>query len=308
MQEFSLKQLEVFVTVASLGSFTRAAQTLYLTQSTVSAHIRTLERALGGPLFQRGIHRQSCLTWRGEAALPVAKEILERCCALKASVQPCGEGETLELAASTVPAQCLLPELMAGFSRRRPGCKFRLQKGDSTQVHCLLEQGKAGIGFVGSILEQDHYSYEPIFRDRLVVVTANTPRFRTLYEQGTLGRVLLREPMLLREPGSGTRQRFEAYLLQMEIDPSSLHIVAQIDQTDALLGAVAAGLGISVCSALAARDRLEQGRLLAFELETGGFCRNLYLAVRKERMLTPFELDFCQFVREKTLKLEEESI
>ena len=270
MVEFNLKQLEVFVTVARLGSFTRAAQALYLTQSTVSAHIQALERALGGPLFQRTTRRQICLTWQGEAALPMAREILDRCQALQGLAGPGGEGETLDLAASTVPAQCLLPGLMAGFSRLRPGCRFRLRKGDSAQVHRLLEEGTVAVGFVGAALEPD------------------------------LGRALLGEPMLCREPGSGTRQRFDAYLEQLGVEPAGLRIVAQIDQPDALLGAVASGLGVAVCSALAARDRLEQGSLLSFQMEEEGCRRSLYLVTRRDRILTELEAEFCRFVREGT--------
>ena len=210
MVEFNLKQLEVFVTVARLGSFTRAAQALYLTQSTVSAHIQALERALGGPLFQRTTRRQICLTWQGETALPIAREILDHCQALQSLSGPGGEGETLDLAASTVPAQCLLPGLMAGFSRLRPGCRFRLRKGDSAQVHRLLEEGTVAVGFVGAALEPEQCLYEPVLQDQLVLVTANTARFRALRDQGVLGRALLGEPMLCREPGSGTRQRFDA--------------------------------------------------------------------------------------------------
>lgn len=298
MLEFSLKQLEIFATVARVGSFTGAAQELYLTQSTVSAHIQALEHALGGPLFQRSARRQVCLTWQGEAVLPVAREILDRCRTLEGIIRPCEEGATLHLAASTVPAQCLLPGLMAGFSKKRPGCRFRLRKGDSDQVHRLLEEGSVAIGFAGAALDSERFSYEPVLRDRLVLIAANTLRFRTLRDQGTLGRELLGEPMLCREVGSGTRQRFDTYLERIGMDPCSLHVVAQIDQPDAILGAVSAGLGVSVCSALAAQDRLEQGSLLSFELEEEGCCRSLYLVTRRDRVLTDLEACFCHFVRE----------
>ena len=297
MVEFNLKQLEVFVTVARLGSFTQAAQALYLTQSTVSAHIQALERGLGGPLFQRGARRQVCLTWLGERALPMAWEILDRCRGLQALAQSDGE-EVLTLAASTVPAQCLLPALMAGFSKCRPGCRFRLRKGDSAQVHRLLEEGSASIGFVGAALDQAAYRYQPVLEDKLVLVTANLPRFRALRERGAMGRALLEEPMLCREPGSGTRQRFDAYLERLGIQPSELRVVAQIDQPEAILGAVESGLGVSVCSALVVQDRVERGSLLTFELEEEGFHRSLYLAVRRERELSPLELAFCHFVEE----------
>ena len=298
MLEFNLKQLEVFVAVASLGSFTRATQTLYLSQSTISAHIQALERALGGALFRRGARRQVCLTRQGEDALPIAREILDRCRILEGIVQPSGEGEILDLASSTVPAQCLLPGLMTGFSRQRPGCKFHIRKGDSAQVHRLLEEGSIGLGFVGAALDPRHYLYEPVLQDRLVLITANTPRFRSLREQGVLGRDLLGEPILCREPGSGTRQRFDAYLERVGMKPGALHVIAQIDQPDTILGAVVSGLGVSVCSILTVRDRLEQGSLLSFELEEGGCCRSLYLVTHREHILTDLEQDFCRFVRE----------
>ena len=298
MLEFSLKQLEVFVTVARLGSFTRAAQVLYLTQSTVSAHIQALERTLGGPLFQRSSRRQVCLTWQGEAALPVAREILNRCRTLEGIVRPRADGETLHMAASTVPAQCLLPGLMADFSRQHPGCRFRLRKGDSDQVHRLLEEGSVGLGFAGAALDPERFLYEPVLQDKLVLITANTPRFRTMQEQGVLGRELLGEPILCREAGSGTQQRFDAYLKQIGMDLGSLYVVAQIDQPDTILSAVADGLGVSVCSALAARDRLEQGSLLSFELEEESCCRNLYLVICRDHVLTDLEESFCRFIRE----------
>ena len=202
------------------------------------------------------------------------------------------------MAASTVPAQCLLPGLMADFSRQHPGSRFRLRKGDSDQVHRLLEEGSVGLGFAGSALDQERFLYEPVFRDKLVLITANTLRFRTMREQGVLGRELLGEPILCREAGSGTQQRFDAYLERIGMDPDSLHVVAQIDQPDVILGAVAAGLGVSVCSALAARDRLEQGSLLSFELEEESCCRNLYLVICRDHVLTDLEESFCRFIRE----------
>lgn len=298
MAELSLKQLEVFAAVVREGSFTQAARSLYLTQSTVSAHIRALEQNLGGALFQRSVHRQAGLTRLGEAALPKVMEILEGCQALQRLTQPSGEGETLSLAASTVPAQCLLPALMAGFTRQRPSCRYRLQKGDSAQVHLLLERRAARIGFVGAILDESHCIYEALAQDNLVLVTANTPRFRSLRDQGILGQALLEEPMLCREDGSGTGRRFEDYLAQVGFDPERLHIIARIDQPEVILGAVESGLGVTVCSALSARERVERGRLLAFAL--GQVCcrRDLYLVIRREMEPSPLEQEFLRFARE----------
>ena len=116
MSEFSLKQIQVFVAVAELGSFTQAAQALFLSQSTVSAHLATLETALSARLLDRDARRRVRLTPEGERVYPAAKKILADCAALEEVLQnQDGAGLPLLLGASTVPAQYLLPELLAQY-------------------------------------------------------------------------------------------------------------------------------------------------------------------------------------------------
>ena len=295
MLEFNLKQLEAFVAAAEQGSFTRAAQSLYLTQSTVSAHIQTLEKALGQTLFRRDARRAVSLTEAGRAVYPRAREILSRCQSLQGLFREEGQPDLLELAASTVPCQCLLPGLMAGFLAARPGCRYQLRKGDSAQVHRWLAAGEARLGFVGARLEPQRFRYQPLLQDRLVLVTANTPRFRALWDDGVLGTALLEEPMIVREEGSGTRQRFDAYLREIGRDPDTLQIVAEIDQPDIILSAVASGVGVAVSSRLAARESLDAGRLLAFDLDTRGYYRELCLTCLQDTALTPLEQAFWNY-------------
>lgn len=295
MLEFNLRQLEAFVAAAETGSFTRAAQALYLTQSTVSAHIQALEKALGQPLFYRDARKAITLTEAGKAAYPRAREILSRCQAFQTAFLDPSRGQTLELAASTVPCKCLLPQLMAGFLARHTNCRYQLRKGDSTQVHRWLADGQARLGFVGARLDEGQFRYQPLLRDKLVLVTANTDHYRTLQVEGRLGRDLLREPLILREDGSGTRRWFDAYLQRTGVDREELRIVAEIDQPETILSSVASGMGVSVCSALAARDSMEAGRLLAFDLDADGFYRELCLAVLRETVLSPLEQAFWDY-------------
>ena len=120
MRDINLKQLEVFVTTAEYGSFTRAADVLYLSQSTVSSHIRSLEETLGVLLFDRAARRRVALTEAGKRIYPTAREIVDRCRALQSNL-PEREGNLLTGGVSTVPAQYLIPRLLADFSRQRPG-------------------------------------------------------------------------------------------------------------------------------------------------------------------------------------------
>lgn len=299
MPDFNLRQLEVFVTVAELGSFTKASQALFLSQSTVSSHIQFLERSLGITLFARDVKKKITLTEAGQAIYPHAKGILERCRFLTEAVVSNQEQQELLIAASTVPSQCILPELMAAFLTNHASCRYHLQKCDSAQTHQLLMQRQAQIGFVGAILNQAEFDYYPLVQDKIVMLTANNDHFRSLQDQHALGYDLLAEPMVAREQGSGTMAQFQAYLTQLEMDIRSLRIVAQIDQPEAVLNAVESGLGVTVYSELAVKDRLQAGKLLAFELNSDSFYRKLYLVTMRYATFTPLEQAFIDFTKDR---------
>ena len=167
MLDINLKQLEVFVTTAEYGSFTRAADVLYLSQSTVSSHIRSLEETLGVLLFDRAARRRVALTEAGKRIYPTAREIVDRCRALQSNL-PEREGNLLTVGASTVPAQYLIPRLLADFSRQRPDCQFLLRRGDSAGIHELLRSGQIAVGFVGMRMDEKAFRYVPLL-DGVVV-------------------------------------------------------------------------------------------------------------------------------------------
>ena len=104
MLDINLRQLEVFAVTAEYGSFTRAADVLYLSQSTVSSHIRGLEETLGTPLFDRSARRKVVLTEEGKRIYPTVREIVDRCRRLQDAL-PETAGTILTVGASTVPAQ-----------------------------------------------------------------------------------------------------------------------------------------------------------------------------------------------------------
>jgi len=295
MLDINLKQLEAFVTTAEYSSFTKAAEALYLTQSTVSAHISALEQVLQVRLIQRGSRRRVQLTNEGKQAYDMAKEILNRCHSLQnlgTAIEQC----QLAVGASSVPSQYLLPELMSGFSAENPESRYVLQRGDSDRIHRLLKQGDVRIGFVGAAMDRENYHYHAVVGDRLVLITANTEAYRKLKRSGTTGRELLHQPMILREESSGTRKAMEAYLSRCGISPRSLDLVAQIDNTEAIKSSVSRGIGISVVSELTVREEVAAEKLLSFDLDSGGVFRNIYLCWRKDATLTSVEKKFVEYV------------
>lgn len=294
MLDFTLKQLEVFMAAAEYASFTRAAEALYLTQSTVSAHIQGLERALGAPLFLRSAHRRVTLTEVGKQTYTAAQDILSRCTRLR-SAPADSPAPMLALGASTVPAQYLLPQLLAGFSKQRPDCRFLLKRGDSVQVHRMLRSGEVQAGFVGMVLDEWEYEYLPVLEDKLVLVTENAPRFQTLRADGGLA-LLLAEPVVAREENSGTWRTVENWLRQREVPPERLHILARMENPEAIRQAVARGMGVSVLSSLAAEEDVAAGRLLSFDLDREGVWRRLYLAVSRDSQEDEVRRGFVEFV------------
>lgn len=296
MLEISLKQLEAFVATAEFNSFTRAAEELYLTQSTVSAHIRSLEQTLGTVLIQRGARKHIALTEEGKRVYSGAKDVLSRCEALQTLTENVHSGE-LSLGASTVPAQYLLPALMSGFMRRYSESRYLLKRGDSVEIHKLLERGDVRIGFVGTALDRQNYVYHTLTEDRLVLITANTEHYHALRESGTAGRDLLEEPMILREESSGTRRAMEAYLKHSRIPREKLRTVACMDNPEAIKSSVSQGMGVSVISQMAVQEEVASGRLLAFDLDPEGAFRKIYVTWRKGTALSETEQRFISYIR-----------
>ena len=298
MLNINLKQLEAFVTTAEYSSFTKAAEELFLTQSTISSHISALEKTLGVRLIQRSARQRVTLTKEGELVYRDAKDILERCQALQ-DLKKQSHQNQLIIGASSVPGQCLMPEIMADFLSLCPDCHYVQLRGDSIRIHQYLAQGKAHLGFVGVASNPREYHYHPIAEDRLVLITANKEPYLSMHRSGTSGLELLDRPMILREENSGTRQEMERYLQNLHIAPEKLNVIAQIDNPEAIRSSVSRGLGVSIMSVLAAREYLLSGRLLSFELGDQGAYRNIYLVWRKDAILCPAEQTFLEFVKKR---------
>jgi len=300
MLKINLKQLEAFVATAEFSSFTKASEELFLTQSTVSSHISALESTLGIRLIQRSARQRVALTKEGELVYREAREILDRCQALQDLKNQTHENR-LVIGASSVPGQCLMPEIMGDFLAVSPDCHYVQLRGDSIRIHQYLAQGKANLGFVGMAANPKEYHYHPVAEDRLVLITANREPYQTMHRNGTSGLELLGMPMILREKNSGTRQEMEQYLRSCQIDPGSLNVIAQIDNPEAIRSSVSRGLGVSVMSVLAAREYLFSERLLSFELGNQGAFRKIYLTWRKDALLSAAEQKFLEFIKSRPM-------
>ena len=134
MSNINLKQLEVFAAVVEYGSFTEAANQLYMAQSTVSSHIHALEEILQTSLFHRGTKKNGTLTDDGKRVYQLARDVLEKCRALETGLVEEKRSE-LRIGASTAPSCQLVPSFVAAFSRRRSDCCVSLRHGEIGRAH-----------------------------------------------------------------------------------------------------------------------------------------------------------------------------
>ena len=297
MLDISIRQLEVFVATAEYCSFTKAAEDLHLTQSTVSMHIRTLEELLGACLIERGARKKVILTEEGKRVYSTAKDILSRMEALQEGRTE-GREEPLRIGTSTVPAQYLLPKLLSGYMKKHPQTKYILRRGDSEQVLNCLKKGEVRIGFTGYKNRDRSLIFQEIARDHLVLITENSEAFRALQEEGKTGQDLLHLPMIAREESSGTQHAADAFLQRLGV--RDVNIVARMDNPESIKISVGEGMGVSMISDLAVSAEVRAGKLLAFPFAPEAEERKLYVVWPKDTLLSAAELRFIQYVKAQT--------
>lgn len=313
------RQLEIFVSVYRLRNFSRAGEALFLSQPTISNQINCLEEELGVKLFDR-TSRQIIPTESARTFYSYALKMLDlRERAIFALSKNKEIGGRLEIAASTIPSQYLLPGPMKSFQEKNPNVSFLMNKGDTEEVTKGLLEMKYEIGIVGARLDLSNLNYEKLTQDKLVLITQNMAVDRVeaidlrdgiqgdLTEEKIPLESLLDKKFIVREPGSGTRLAFEMALKEKGLDPDVLQIVAEMNNLESIKQAVREGLGVSVVSSLSVEDYLKCGWVKAYAVEGLNLERDFYLITHKNRTLSPCAAAFQRHILEYyNGKLEED--
>lgn len=294
-----LKQMEVFVAVAECQSFSRAAELLYLSQPTVSAHIMSLEKELNTKLFTRNT-KDVYLTEQGVRLYPCAREMVKLQKKIEGmfAEEIAGEEKPLRIAASTVPSQYLLPDLLAVFKEKYPQQQFEIREDDSAGVLEAVEQHRADLGFTGTVPERKNIWCLPFYEDELTIILPDTEHYRKIIGQQSGLKWILSEPVIFREEGSGTRKEAEKQLRNAGIDPDRLHVVATVKSTEAIKKSVKNGIGITVISKLAARDEIESGAVLEYPLGKSRTTRKINLICENREQLPKSAERFIRTVKQ----------
>jgi DNA-binding transcriptional LysR family regulator len=290
-----LRQLEIFIKVAELGSFSKAADALFLTQPTVSEHIKSLEDELGVRLLDR-LGRGAAVTKGGALLQGYAQRLLalsrETRQAME-SFQGRMSGELL-VGASTIPGEYILPALIGRFKEKFPDIAITLLIGDSQAVTEWVAEGRAEVGVVGARSGHRGIDFRELLPDDIVLIVSPAHPWQGR-KQVTLEE-LRAEPLLLRERGSGTRAALEAALVQAGADIAAFRVVGEMGSTQAIKQAVKAGVGVSLVSRRAVEEECRAASVWGLRVKDLKITRAFYLATHRERSRSPLAEAFRAFV------------
>ena len=292
------KQLQSFVSVVKYKSFTQAAQHLYLSQPTISAHVSQLENELGNRLI---IHttKNIEITPKGLEIYEYAVNILN----LRDRMVELCHSQTqtiIHVGASTIPSTYILPDILAEFGSLYADTYFSLHQNNSQGIIDGVKEGLFDVGLIGMPAKDDTLECIPFSQDQMVLITPANEHYLELKQQKDFSVLdLLKEPIILREKGSGSKKTADHFLNKIGVSENDLQIVARINDQEAIKNLVAGGLGISILSEIAARSFITEKRVLGFPLSDHQITRNLYVIFQKSHISDSYINAFVQFIIKK---------
>lgn len=244
------KQLEAFVAVVDYGSFSEAARRLYLTQPTISAHIRSLEDELHMKLIIRTT-KKTTITAKGYQLYDSAVRILE-----------------------------IRNNLLENFT--------------GAHKHMI------DLALVGQNTRDESCVFIPFCHDELIIATPVTDHYLALTDRETpaIFHDFLKDPIILREKGSGTKKEMDLFLERTGITTGNLNVIARMNDLESIKKSIVNGLGISILSSRSVNDLQRTKQILVFPLEEAAHKRSFYIVYSKNRILNPHVKQFVQFVRD----------
>lgn len=291
-----IRKIEAFAKVYENRSFSRAGKELYLSQPTISAHVAALEQELEVQLFDR-IGRTVVPTKAGDVLYQHAKRIFEASELAISEIRKLQDRITgkLDLGGSTIPANYILPPLLARFWQTYPEVIMDLHIGDTEDIVSRVRDNALMLGVVGGHFEAPDLHFEPIATDSLMLVM--TPALKERHAHLGAEELLRSLPWVIREEGSGTRMAMSRSLAGFSIDVNSLRTVMMVRNAGAMARCLSAGMGAAITSAITVAPELRSGQLVSVDLPGLQMKRSFYVVFNTKRSLFPAALRLIEFLK-----------
>lgn len=292
------RQLQIIEAVARLGSVTRAAEELGLSQPAVSMQLKQIEERVGLPLLRRS-GRLFVATEAGEEIVRSARQVAQTLADLDDALHRLRGLERGHLRLGVVStANYFLPDYLVAFRRRHPGITVTLHVANRDQVVQALEDNLVEIAIIGRPPDSSEL-FATRFMDNPLVVIAPPDHPLACDPEAAAAPIALNrlalEPFVMREPGSGTRAAFERVLAAAGVRVQHACVLAS---NEAVKQAVQAGLGLAVISAQTVETELQLGRLVTLNVAGFPILRQWFVVHRAQRQLSPGARAFRDLLRE----------
>ena len=288
------KQLESFITIAKFGSFSRAAEKLYLTQPTLSNHIISLEKELDTLLFDR-VNKKVTLTDAGILFHQHALDILH---SRDRAVFSLNEFKgsingLLEISSSTVPQHFFLADLIQSFSEKYPNVRYRILRHDSQEVLEKITNGEIDFGIVGKKSATRNIEFKEIMGDEIVLIANHN------FPEDVINISDIKNlPIILREDGSATRSVLIDKLGDSNIHIDDLNIVAEIENTSTIKQFVNNNIGVAFISTREINADIKCRELKIIKINNFEITRNFYFAFNRKISFSPLCEEFKRYIFE----------
>lgn len=290
------RRLRIFHAVAKQGSFTRAAESLFMSQPAVTFQIRQLEERYQVRLFERG-HGRISLTSAGTLVMEYAQRIIGLSDEMETRLaEMTGEMRgMLLIGASSTIAETLMPRILSEFNALYPQARSRLVVANSESIENRVAAQVLDLGLIESTVKEASLDSEFCGEDELVVICA--PDYPLANAKSLSPKQLRDYEYVAREPGSGTREVCEAYFKSAGVPPESLKSQMELGSLEALKSVVATGLGYAIISSSALELEAQTGRLVSIPLKPR-LLRRLSIILPKDRFRSRLVSTFCEFAKQ----------
>ncbi len=272
------RQLRAFTTLAKVGSFTRAASELCLTQSAVSHSIRSLEDSLGCRLLDR-LGKKIALTHQGEQLLMHANKILQEMETARESIDQLGKWgrSRLRVGASATACQYILPRVLTEFKKSYPQCRITIEPCDTPLLRDFLGDNKIDLGIALKLKnDASHIEFIPLFDDELMFVVG--PEHPWALAGKVCREEIPKQSYILYDKTSFTFQMIQSYFREEEMP---LNTLIQLGNIEAIKELVKLGLGVTILASWVAREEIRAGTLIALSLGSRKLRRHWGVVTRK---------------------------
>ncbi|WP_373897281.1 selenium metabolism-associated LysR family transcriptional regulator [Haloimpatiens sp. FM7315] len=290
------KQIEAFISVAKLKSFSKAANDIFLSQPTISSHISSLEKDLNIQLFDR-TSKEVNLTPAGESFLAYAVDIINIRNNAVTHISSfnntiCGK---LELLSSTTPCNSIVPDLIVKFKNLYPQTTFNVKELSSGKIVKSVLNLEYELGVVGSYIDNEKIKNYKLFDDELIVLSNISLGLPDVIDIDTLKKY----KFIMREKSSATRETVETEFKKFNININAFNVICEVNNIDTLIQFVKTGMGISIVSKKIYENYSSNVNLKASTIKDIDIHRGIYLILNSKRTLTPCGKAFLELCAEE---------